>query len=66
MLSPTSCMVPYLDGLGILAEGLLMLWLLILGVNPHPWHATPIRWEELLPGGRLRQCSRGPPKQEGI
>jgi hypothetical protein len=37
MLSPTSRMVPYLEGLGILAEGLLMLWLLILGVNPHRW-----------------------------
>ena len=33
----TSHLVPYLEGLGILAEGLLMLWLLILGVNPQRW-----------------------------
>jgi hypothetical protein len=33
MLAPTSRLVPYLEGIGILAEGLLMLWLLILGVN---------------------------------
>jgi Domain of unknown function (DUF4386) len=33
LLSESSRMIPYLEGLGILAEGLLMLWLLILGVN---------------------------------
>jgi hypothetical protein len=34
VLSPTSRAIPYVEGLGILAEGLLMLWLLVLGVNP--------------------------------
>lgn len=38
MLSPTNHLVPYVEGLGILAEGLLMLWLLILGVNPRRWN----------------------------
>lgn len=37
MLAPTNHLVPYLEGLGILAEGLLMLWLLIFGVNPQRW-----------------------------
>jgi hypothetical protein len=36
-LAPTSQLVPYLEGLGILAEGLLMLWLVIFGVNPQRW-----------------------------
>lgn len=27
----------YIEGLGILAEGLLMLWLLVFGVNPQRW-----------------------------
>jgi hypothetical protein len=37
MLAPTSHLIPFLEGLGILAEGLLMLWLLVLGVNPQRW-----------------------------
>jgi hypothetical protein len=37
MLAPTSHLIPYLEGLGILGEGLLMLWLLIFGVNPQRW-----------------------------
>lgn len=37
ILAPTNHLIPYLEGLGILAEGLLMLWLLILGVNPQRW-----------------------------
>jgi hypothetical protein len=35
--SPTSRFVPYIEGLGILAEGLLMLWLLAFGVNSRRW-----------------------------
>jgi hypothetical protein len=27
----------YIEGLGILAEGLLMLWLIVFGVNPQRW-----------------------------
>jgi hypothetical protein len=38
VVSPTSRAIPYLEGLGILAEGLLMLWLLILGVNSGRWN----------------------------
>jgi drug/metabolite transporter (DMT)-like permease len=38
VLSPASRAIPYVEGLGILAEGLLMLWLLILGVNPRRWN----------------------------
>jgi hypothetical protein len=34
-----SHLLPYIDGLGILAEGLLMLWLLVLGVNEKRWQA---------------------------
>lgn len=37
LLSPTSRFVPYIEGLGILAEGLLMLWLLAFGVNSRRW-----------------------------
>ena len=36
-LPPASHAVPYLEGLGILAEGLLMLWLLFKGVNEQRW-----------------------------
>lgn len=37
LLAPTSHLIPFLEGLGILAEGLLMLWLLIFGVNAQRW-----------------------------
>lgn len=37
MLPPTSQVIPYIEGVGILAEGLLMLWLLLRGVNPQRW-----------------------------
>lgn len=29
---------PYVQGLGIIAEALLMLWLLVAGVNVERWH----------------------------
>jgi hypothetical protein len=38
LLSPASRIIPYVEGVGILAEGLLMLWLLIFGVNPRRWN----------------------------
>lgn len=37
MLETTSHLIPFLEGLGILAEGVLMLWLLIFGVNAQRW-----------------------------
>lgn len=36
-LPKKSHLVPYIEGLGILAEGLLMLWLILLGVNEQRW-----------------------------
>jgi hypothetical protein len=45
VLSPTGHAIPYVEGLGILAEGLLMLWLLILGVNPRRWNERAGRIE---------------------
>jgi len=37
ILPPTSHVSRYIEVLGIVAEGLLMLWLLTLGVNPQRW-----------------------------
>jgi hypothetical protein len=37
MLPSTSHLSVYIEALGILAEGLLMLWLVALGVNPQRW-----------------------------
>jgi hypothetical protein len=37
ILPPTSHASGYIEVLGIFAEGLLMLWLLTLGVNPERW-----------------------------
>jgi len=45
-LRSTSHLIPYLEGLGILAEGLLMLWLLALGVNPQRWREQAREFEE--------------------
>jgi hypothetical protein len=45
-LAPTSQLVPYLEGLGILAEGLLMLWLLAFGVNPQRWTQQADLWKQ--------------------
>ncbi len=36
-LPPTSHLSGYLEALGILGEGLLMLWLLVMGVNAERW-----------------------------
>jgi drug/metabolite transporter (DMT)-like permease len=51
VLSPTSRAIPYVEGLGILAEGLLMLWLLILGVNPRRWNERAERTGALTTNG---------------
>ena len=37
ILPPSSHASGYIETLGIVAEGLLMLWLLVLGVNPERW-----------------------------
>jgi hypothetical protein len=37
ILPAGSHMTAYIEGLGIVAEALLMLWLLTLGVNPERW-----------------------------
>jgi len=34
LLPPTSHLIPFLEILGLLSEGLLMLWLLIFGIKP--------------------------------
>lgn len=37
ILPPASHASGYIEVLGIVAEGLLMLWLLTLGINPERW-----------------------------
>jgi Domain of unknown function (DUF4386) len=48
IMPPTSRASGYIEALGIVAEGLLMLWLLVLGVNPERWS------EQAAESGRAR------------
>jgi hypothetical protein len=43
VLTATSRAIPYVEGLGIRAEGSLMVWLLILGINSQRWNECAAR-----------------------